>query len=275
MIQCLFIGDIVGSESVRFISNNLSRLKSHYRISLVIANAENAGSSGYGLTPSICQSLINAGVDVITTGNHVWDDPTILNTIKNNPLIVCPANMADTLFQQGFCLVPWGDRKILIINVLGSRNMTCKSTPLLDAILPILEKHPLIHPEIAGIIVDIHGACPIEKKALAHMLDGKVSCVLGTHTHVPTLDFTILPLGTGFQSDAGMVGSDQSLGGFDPKESFYFLSGIRRKTWKPLKTNINLCGTIFRISSITGVCEKIFAIRANQDRLMEFDANDF
>ncbi len=184
-------------------------LRRDLALDLVVVNAENA-AGGFGLTERICGEFYECGVDILTTGNHVWDQRELIPYIDRDPCVLRPANFPPGTPGAGWRLHPvGGGRNALVINLMGRLFMDALDDPFarLDA---ILADHPL-GGGVAAILVDFHAEASSEKMALGHFADGRVSAVFGTHSHVPTADAQILPGGTAYQTDAGMCGDYDSV----------------------------------------------------------------
>lgn len=215
MLKVLFIGDIVGSLGRLAVATVLPSLKKSDSINLVIANGENL-AHGRGASTRVVKQVVDMGVDFLTSGDHIFDNEDFKNEIDYLP-IIRPANFPENLPGQGYYLYDLKDRgRFLVISLLGrtfinNEGLTCPFKKA-DEILAKFE-----HETLAGILVDIHAEATSEKAALAWHLDGRVSVVVGTHTHVPTCDCRLLPKGTAFVSDAGMVGAKNSVLGVEPQ----------------------------------------------------------
>jgi len=215
-MKVLFFGDIVGKISRRAIKVILPKLKEEFQPDLVMANAENA-AHGSGVTKKILEELNQAGIEFFTSGNHIFKKPEAneLLTAKNS-IIIRPANYQGELPGKGYKVVEVGSKKLLVINLMGRvfipEEFDCPFKKV-DEILDQVDTN-----DLAGIIVDFHAEATSEKVAFGWHVDGRVSAVLGTHTHVPTADFKILPQGTGYITDVGMVGASESVIG-DKKET--------------------------------------------------------
>lgn len=205
-IRILFIGDIVGETGRRMVKNYVPVLREEERIDLVIANGENL-SGGFGITKEKAEEMFASGIDVMTSGNHIWDKKEILNFIENEPRILRPANFPDQVPGRGSTVVNVNSFKVGIINLQGRIFMEPLNSPFEIALLEI-EK---IKKVTNNIIVDFHGEATSEKTAMGWFLDGKVSAVVGTHTHVMTADERILPNGTAYITDVGMTGARDSI----------------------------------------------------------------
>jgi metallophosphoesterase (TIGR00282 family) len=218
----------------------------------VITNAENV-ADGYGITPEISNILFNAGVNVISTGNHIWDKSEIIPYIAKNCNLLKPNNLTNQSAGQGFILYKTkSNKKILVINLLCNLFMR-KSDNLFESVNNIMKNYKL-KKNCDAIIVDIHGEAASEKQALANFLDGKVTAIIGTHTHVPTSDLRILPNGTAYQTDAGMCGDyDSVIGGEKNKWIENFIKKPGFEKIKPASTNHTMCGVIIKVFEDTGL----------------------
>ncbi len=251
-MNILFLGDLVGENSFYFLKKNLKNICSKYNINCVITNAENI-AEGYGITPEISNNLFKVGVNVITTGNHIWDKSEIIPYIAKNNNVLKPNNLTNQSVGQGYFLFETKkNKRILVINLLCNLFMR-KSDNLFESVKNIMKDYKL-KINCDAIIIDIHGEAASEKQAFANYLDGKVTAVIGTHTHVPTSDLRILPHGTSYQTDAGMCGDyDSVIGGDKTKwiENFIQKPGFQKI--KPAFTNHTLCGVIIKVFEDTGL----------------------
>ena len=254
-MNILFLGDIVGKSGVNSLVKILPKFKQDYKIDFVVTNGENA-ADGYGILPSICEELFSAGVDVITSGNHIWDKSEIIPYIARSNRLLRPLNYPEQSPGSGSSI--YNDkrgRKILVINIMCQLFMEPLDNPFI-IIEKELNKHNLGE-NVSAIIVDVHGEASSEKIALANHLDGKVSIVIGTHTHVPTSDLQILPFGTTYQTDAGMCGDYDSVIGGD---KILWMERFRRKM--PVgriyssQGEASLCGVLTKINSSNGLTVK-------------------
>ncbi len=210
-VKILFIGDIVGNPGRKAVKHVLSSLKKEYQVDYCIANGENS-AGGIGITYVVAQELYKTGIDAITMGNHTWSKKEITNFIDSDEKIVRPANYPSELPGKSSTIINGQSGKIGIVNVLGSVYMESIDCPFRAA---EREVDLLKKAGVKVIIIDIHAEATSEKCALAWYLDGRVSCVLGTHTHVQTADERILPCGTGFITDVGMTGPHEGIIGVD------------------------------------------------------------
>src|SRR6516165_9943911 len=184
------------------------QLRRNLAIDLVVVNAENA-AGGFGLTERLCGEFYDCGVDVLTTGNHVWDQRELIPYIGRDPCVLRPANFPKATPGAGWRLHPVGSRCVLVVNLMGRLFMEALDDPF-ARLEEILAEHRLGE-NVSAILVDFHAEASSEKMALGHFSDGRVSAVFGTHSHVPTADWQILPGGTAYQTDAGMCGDYDSV----------------------------------------------------------------
>ncbi len=206
-MKVLFIGDVVGRLGRAVTRELLPRLRDEHKLDVVIVNGENA-AAGIGITKKICDEFISYGIDVITTGNHIWDKKEMLEDINNCPVLIRPANYPEGVPGVGYKMFQTkGGVKYAVVNLIGRVFMPAVDDPFkkADEIIGKLRSGTHV------IIVDMHGEATSEKNALAWYLDGRVSSVIGTHTHIQTADERILPQGTSFITDAGMVGAFNSI----------------------------------------------------------------
>lgn len=213
MVRILFIGDVVGRPGRKILKVYLKEIIQSEAIDLVIVNGENA-AGGFGINSEISQELINAGVDVITLGNHTWDNREVFRVLENQPRVIRPANYPAGTPGEGFYIAETNQGVLVgIINLLGQVFLEALNCPFETA----MENLNNIKRKTNIIIIDFHAEATSEKKALGWYLDGKVTAVLGTHTHVTTADERILPQGTGYITDIGMTGPSDSVLGIAPE----------------------------------------------------------
>ena len=211
-MNVLFIGDIMGEPGRRVILKHLSTVIQEHQIDLVIGNGENA-AGGFGITQEVAEDLFDLGLSVITLGNHAWDKREALEYLQKEQRVIRPANYPDGVPGKGTCVVETiqGER-LGILQLMGRVFM-----PMVDCPFRVAERElALLTAQTRCILVDMHAETTSEKMAMGYFLDGKVSAVLGTHTHVQTADEQILPQGTGYLTDVGMTGPVQSVIGMKP-----------------------------------------------------------
>ena len=212
-MRILFCGDIVGRPGRTALADHLPGLRRRLKLDFVIANGENA-AGGFGLTEKVCAQIFEAGVDVITGGNHTWDQREVLFFIDREKRLLRPENFPAGTPGRGFRVFEAGrGRKILVMNVMGRLFMDPLDDPF-ACVERLLAPHRL-GAGVHAIVLDFHGEATSEKMAMGHFVDGRASLCVGTHTHVPTADTMILPGGTAYQSDAGMCGAYDSVIGMD------------------------------------------------------------
>jgi len=257
-VKIIFIGDIVGRSGREAIANNISTIKSKYNPDAIIVNAENA-ASGYGLTKKIALELFALGVDVITLGNHAWDQREMLSYIEEEPKIVRAINYPKGVPGKGdYKLILDDGRTLIVIQVMLRLFI---GISLDDPFYLIKErlKSEFLGTTCNAILVDMHGETTSEKNAFGHYIDGKVTAVLGTHTHIPTSDEKILDNGTAYQTDVGMSGDYNSVIGMDKENPIHgFTKGYRSNGRFITANGIGkICGTYIESDDKNGLATKI------------------
>ena len=208
-MRMLFCGDILGRSGRDAVALHLPGLRERLGLDFVVANGENS-AHGFGITPKICQDLFALGVDVVTLGNHAWDQREIIPFIDAEPRLLRPRNYPPGTPGRGAAVYPaTRGRKVMVIQVMCRLYMDALDCPF-AALETELSRHRLVA-GVHAVIVDVHGEASSEKMALGHLADGRASLVVGTHSHIPTADAQILPGGTGYQTDAGMCGDYDSV----------------------------------------------------------------
>ena len=263
-MNILFIGDIVGRPGRDLVHRGLRGLVEHYGIDLVIANAENS-ANGFGITRDIGHTLLEWGVDVMTSGNHIWDKKEVLEYIVTEPRLLRPANYPAGVPGRGSYVAQTGDgRAIGVINLMGRVFMV----PIDDPFAGALREIEAIRHRTRIIFVDMHAEATSEKIAMGWYLDGKVTAVIGTHTHVQTADDRILPNGTAYLTDAGMTGPHDSIIGMEKEPSLArFLNGMPSK-FEPAIGNPRLNGVVIEADEKTGRATKITRISYSEQELL-------
>ena len=208
-MRILFCGDVVGRSGREAVLRHIPEVREKLKLDLVVVNAENA-AGGFGITERLCEEFYDAGVDVLTLGNHAWAQREIVGYIDQDPKLLRPLNYPETTPGLGSGLYPTASgERALVVQVMGRLFMEPLDDPF-AAIEKVLANHRL-GSTVGAIIVDIHAEATSEKMAMGHHLDGRVSMVAGTHTHVPTADAQVLPKGTAYISDVGMCGDYDSV----------------------------------------------------------------
>lgn len=256
MLTILFLGDIVGEPGRSGVISQLTDLKRRFGVDFVIANGENA-AGGRGITGKITIDLLRAGVSVVTTGDHIWDQKEIMSYIDTEPRLLRPINYPDGAPGQGAVVLETAKGRVGVINVQCRTFML----PILEnpfrALGPVIER---MRAETRVIFVDVHGETTSEKIALARFLDGKVTAVIGTHTHVQTADEQIFPGGTAFLCDAGMCGPVNSILGRTVEPIVQrFISNLPA-AFPVANGEVRLRGAVIEIDEMTGRARRIARI---------------
>jgi 2',3'-cyclic-nucleotide 2'-phosphodiesterase len=259
-MKLLFLGDIVGRAGREAVVRHLPTLRTTLQPDIVIANAENA-AAGFGITRAIADELLKLGIDCLTTGNHVWDQRELLGQIDQLPRLLRPLNYPAGTPGRGHALIALPDkRQVLVINLMGRLFMDALDDPF-AAIESLLGQYRLGN-NLAGIFVDFHAEASSEKMALGHFLDGRVSAVVGTHTHVPTADAMLLPRGTAYQTDSGMCGDYHSVIGMKKEVPVArFTRKLPTDRLSPAEGEATLCGVYVEIHDATGLAQTIKPVR--------------
>lgn len=252
-LNVLFIGDIVGKPGRQIVKALLPKLKEEYKIEFVVANAENA-AGGFGITENIAKEIFSYGVDLITTGNHVWDKKEAVAYIAKEPRVLRPLNYPAGVPGAGSILIKTRkDNLIAVLNVSGRIFMSLLECPFKTT----REEIKKIKQQTNLIFIDFHAEATSEKMAFAYYFDGQVSAVVGTHTHVQTADERILPKGTAYITDAGMTGPEDSIIGFKKEEIIEkFLDNMPRKFEVPSSSAI-LSGVVLEVDLDSGLAKSI------------------
>jgi metallophosphoesterase (TIGR00282 family) len=260
-MRILFFGDIMGRSGRDGLARHLPDIKARLKPDVTVANVENS-AAGFGVTMKMAKEFFDLGVDVLTTGNHIWGQKELISSIDQEPRLLRPLNYPDGTPGRGSYLhtLP-GGAKILVVNVMARLFME----PVLDDPFVTMEKLLTQHrlgQTAQAIFVDFHGETTSEKMAFGHVFDGRVSAVVGTHTHVPTADDQILPKGTAFQSDAGMCGDYDSVIGMKKELSIWkFTRKIPGERMVPAEGEATICGVLITTDDATGRATAIEPVR--------------
>jgi len=263
-MKILFCGDIVGRAGRDVVIEHVPRLRDDLGLDFVVANGENA-AHGFGITGKICGELYDAGVDVITTGNHIWDQREIIGHIDGDRRLLRPVNYPRGTPGRGAeVYAARGGAKVLVINVMCRLFMDPLDNPF-ERLEAEMAKHRL-GGSVAAIVVDVHGEATSEKQAFGHLLDGRASLVVGSHTHVPTADERVLPGGTAFITDAGMCGAYDSVIGM-VKEPILtrFVRKLPTERMSPATGPATLCGVYVETEDDSGLARRIAPVRIGGD----------
>tara|TARA_B100000902_G_scaffold399773_1_gene472450 strand:+ start:7984 stop:8784 length:801 start_codon:yes stop_codon:yes gene_type:complete len=259
-MKILFLGDVMGRSGRHSLRDHLPQAINDHNIDFVIANGENA-AGGFGITESICNELYSYGVNVITTGNHLWDQKEITSYIDKDQNLLKPYNFAEGSPGLGFNIYELDNKeKIAVINIMGNLFMRSCDNAFFK-IEEVLQKIDVKN--LSFIFVDFHAEASSEKMAMGHHLDGRVTAVVGTHTHVPTADATIMEHGTAYQTDAGMCGDYDSVIGTKKQEFVrkFATQDTERKRVPPADGIGTLCGVIIESQDNNFLAKNIQSIR--------------
>ena len=250
-MKILAIGDVVGAKSIEYLNARLWKYREANRVDFVVANGENA-SDIHGISAPDARSLLDAGADLITLGNHTYGRRDICTLLSDSERIIRPANYPPMAPGGGYTLLRIGGCRLLCINVLGTALMESLACPF-QTVDRILEREAGNY-DIS--LMDIHAEATSEKLAMGYMLDGRVSAVWGTHTHVPTADARVLPKGTGYVTDLGMTGPRDSVLGIRPELSIRRFRGDLPERYRWAEGASKIEAVLFTIDSETGKCRK-------------------
>ena len=259
-MRFLFLGDIVGRPGRIAVQERLPGLRQTWDLDCVVINGENS-AGGFGITEAICDELLAAGADVVTLGNHSWDQREALVFIERQQRLIRPANYPPGTPGRGAAVVEARNgARVLVVNVMGRLYMDALDDPF-AAVERELSACPL--GEVAdAVIVDVHAEATSEKQAMGYFLDGRASLVVGTHTHAPTSDTRILAGGTAYQSDAGMCGDYDSVLGMQKDEPVRrFLQKTPGARLEPATGEGTLSGVAVEIDDATGLAKAVWPVR--------------
>ncbi|MBH90227.1 MAG: TIGR00282 family metallophosphoesterase [Magnetovibrio sp.] len=259
-MNILMCGDVLGKSGRRAILDNIESLRFQLKTDFIIVNGENA-AHGFGITEKICKSFYEVGVDVITTGNHVWDQRELMNYIDSDPKLLRPMNYPRGTPGAGYGIFETVTGKtILVMNLMGRLFMDSLDDPF-QAVDSMLNKF-ILSKDVDAIFIDIHAETTSEKMAMGHYCDGRASVVVGTHTHVPTADAQVLMGGTAYQTDVGMCGDYNSVIGMRKESAIArFTKQVPTPRIEPMDGEATLCGVFVEINENTGLAESIEPIR--------------
>ena len=259
-MKILICGDVVGKAGRKVLEDHLPDIRQRLELNFVIVNGENA-AHGFGITDKICAVFYALGADVITTGNHVWDQRDIINYIGDDPKLLRPVNYPDGTPGVGTGVFETADgRKVMIIHPMGRLFMDPLDDPF-AAVEDALKNHRLGH-SVDAIIVDFHAEATSEKQSMGHFLDGRVSAVVGTHTHVPTADAQVLSGGTAFQTDIGMTGDYDSVIGMKKElATSRFTTKMPQGRLEPAEGMATLCAVYVETDDATGLATHVAPLR--------------
>jgi metallophosphoesterase (TIGR00282 family) len=258
-MRLLICGDVVGRSGREAVKSHVPRLRRELGLDFVVANGENA-AGGFGITDKLCAELYAAGADVITTGNHVWDQRELLGTIGGHPRLLRPLNLPAGTPGVGARVFSLADgRRVLVLNPMARLFMDAIDCPF-AAVERELGQHPL--GDVQAVVIDFHGEATSEKMAMGHFADGRASVVVGTHSHVPTADAQILPKGTAYQTDCGMCGDYDSVIGMQKETAVArFVTKIPGERLKVADGEGTLCAVFVETDDVTGLARRVEPVR--------------
>jgi len=256
-MNILILGDIVGPSGREAIIKKLPGLIKNKKLDFVIVNGENAADSGVGITKKNTEDFFNAGADVITSGNHIWDEKETMEFISKETRLLRPENLIKGSPGTGSGIFKSkNNKKVAVINLMGNIFMK-KCEDVFESAKQIIQKIKLKR-DADFVVVDFHGEITSEKMAMGHYLDGQVTLLVGTHTHVPTSDYRIMEKGTAYQTDVGMCGDYNSVIGMNRDNSIKkFFKDSSAKKHYPALGEATLSGLIVKASDDTGLAKEI------------------
>tara|TARA_E500000178_G_scaffold349934_1_gene407851 strand:- start:19 stop:825 length:807 start_codon:yes stop_codon:yes gene_type:complete len=260
-MKILILGDVMGSSGRNVLNQKLPELISNNKLNFVIVNGENAADDGKGITQSIAEEFFKSGVDVITSGNHIWDKQETTIFIEKEKRLLRPANLAEGSPGKGYEIYLSKDKKykIGVINLMG--NVFMRKTEDVFQEAQKISKKMILKKDVDFLVVDFHGEITSEKMATGHFFDGLATCVIGTHTHVPTADTRILEKGTAYQTDIGMCGDYNSVIGMNKENSIKkFLKDKGAIKHFPAEGEGTLSGVIIETNIETGLAKNVIRV---------------
>lgn len=257
IVNILAVGDVVGNSGLSLLTRKLGSIKKLKNIAFTVVNGENAAL--LGITPAQAEEIYAAGADAITLGNHSYNNKGILDFLDEKPYILRPANFAPQCPGRGFGTYKASFGEVLVINLIGRCEMDFGPDN------PFLEVERILSRNSQRIIlVDIHASATSEKLAMGYFLDGRVSAVWGTHTHVQTSDAMVFPKGTGYITDLGMCGPAVSVLGIKPEQSISMFMGNPRQRYEAAPGMSKIECAIFEVDTDTGLCLSVEALRITE-----------
>ncbi len=259
-MRILFLGDIVGRTGRRAVLEQLPALRRRLDADFVIINGENA-AGGFGITTKIADELYEAGADCLTTGNHVWDQRELIAEIDGDHRLLRPMNYPEGTPGRGVTMLEArGGQRVMVINAMARLFMDPLDDPF--AALERTVSEVAMPGDADAIVLDFHGEATSEKMAMGHFLDGRVTLVVGTHSHVPTADAQILPGGTAYLSDAGMCGDYDSVIGMKKEAAMArFVSKMPGERLTPAESPATICGLVVDTDDKTGLATRVAPLR--------------
>ncbi len=261
-MRLFYIGDVVGRSGRQAVLDRLPGLRTSLSLDFVVVNGENA-AHGFGITPKICEEFLAAGADVVTTGNHAWDQREIMPYFDQQPRLLRPMNFPKGTPGRGVNVyaAPRG-KKVMVIQVMGRLFMDPLDDPFPQVDAELTRQRMGAGAGVDAVILDVHAEASSEKMAMGHWADGRASLVVGSHSHIPTGDAQILPGGTAYQTDAGMCGDYDSVIGMKKEPAIAkFVRKIPGERLSPADGDGTLCGVFVETDDRTGLAKRIHAVR--------------
>ena len=257
-MNILVLGDVFGPSGVKAIKEKLPRIIKEKKVDFVVVNGENAGDGGVGISKKNTEDFFNAGADVITSGNHIWDEKETMKFIDGEKRLLRPENSLKPSPGEGIGIFnSKNKKKVAVINLMGNVFMK-KSEDVFQAAKKFLNNFKL-KKDADFIVVDIHGEITSEKMAMGYLFDGKVTVVVGTHTHVPTSDYRVMEKGTAYQTDLGMCGDYNSVIGMDKDNSLkrFFKDPSAKQHFPASGGEVTISGLLVIADENTGLAKKV------------------
>ena len=260
-MKILVLVDVMGESGRKAIKSHLSKIINDNKINFTIINGENAADDGRGITEKIAEDFFSYGVDVITSGNHIWDKQETIDYINKENRLLRPANYAEGSPGNGYQIFLTKDKKfkVAVINLMG--NVFMRKTEDVFKVAKKIKDKIILKKNVDFTVVDFHGEITSEKMAIGHFFDGSSTCVVGTHTHVPTADTRVLDKGTAYQTDIGMCGDYNSVIGMNKENSLKrFLKDKDAVKHFPAEGTATLSGVIIDADPNTGLAKDVFRL---------------
>jgi metallophosphoesterase (TIGR00282 family) len=260
-MKVLMIGDVVAKPGRIAVLERIQDLREQHQIDLAIMNAENL-AGGFSVTPQLCEQLFSSGIDVMTSGNHIFDKKEAIEYIRKQPRLIRPANYPPNTPGNGYWVGDVNGSKVAVMNVMGRVFMPPSDDPfrVIDSVLQAVRDRTTVR------IVDMHAEATSEKVAMGWHLDGRVSAVLGTHTHVQTADERILPGGTAYLTDLGMTGSYAGVIGMNKSDVIARFTSVTAKRAEHSSGQVRICGAVVDIDEATGQARGIERLNLSHDQ---------
>lgn len=259
-MKIVYLGDVVAKSGREKVVKIIPQLKQDWKYDALIVNVDNA-AHGFGCTPKTAKQLLEAKVNALVTGDHVWDQKELLSFLDEDKRIIRPINYPDNLPGGGARIIPVDTGKKLLVTEVVGRVFMKDVPPAIEKIEQLLEKYKLGR-DVDAIFIDIHAEATAEKQAFAHYFDGQVSAIIGSHTHVPTADAAILAKGTAYQTDVGMCGDYNGVIGFNASAPMERLKDTQSTSrLEPCEGEADVCGVFIETDDKTGLAIKITPLR--------------